>query len=73
MEPPFEPPEWYNRYDCIIFIALTNRYGHPSPEVVERLLNAGVQIFDTRECGAVTVRTDGKGQIFVRTFLPLAG
>ena len=34
-EPPFEAPEWYNRYDCIIFFVLTNRYGHPH-ELIKR-------------------------------------
>lgn len=28
MNPLLPPPEWYNRYDCIIFIVLTNDYGH---------------------------------------------
>ncbi len=30
-----------------------NRYGHPSPETVKKLINAGVQIRNTMECGAV--------------------
>lgn len=30
-----------------------NRYGHPSPETVKKLTNAGVQIRNTMECGAV--------------------
>ena len=28
LNPLLPPPEWYNRYDCIIFIVLTNDYGH---------------------------------------------
>ena len=37
-----------------------NRYGHPHRETVERLENLGCRIYSTQECGAVTVKTDGK-------------
>jgi competence protein ComEC len=36
-----------------------NPYGHPSPELVERLENAGVRILRTDKDGAVQVLTDG--------------
>ena len=36
-----------------------NPYGHPSPELLERLTNAGVRIYRTDLDGAVHVLTDG--------------
>lgn len=36
-----------------------NLYGHPSPELLERLTNAGVRILRTDRDGAVHVLTDG--------------
>lgn len=36
-----------------------NPYGHPSPELLERLANAGVRIYRTDFDGAVHVLTDG--------------
>jgi hypothetical protein len=35
-------------------------YGHPSPELLARLQNAGVRIFRTDRDGAVHVLTDGE-------------
>ena len=57
-EPPFEPPEWYNRYDCIIFIALTNRYGHPAAEAVANIKDSGAKIYETTKCGQITIGYD---------------
>ena len=45
-----------------------NRYGHPAPETVQRILGAGMEIYDTREDGQITVTTDGRGQYSVHTF-----
>ena len=36
-----------------------NAYGHPSPELLERLENAGVRILRTDQDGAVHILTDG--------------
>ncbi len=36
-----------------------NPYGHPSPELLERLENAGVRVFRTDRDGAIHVLTDG--------------
>ncbi|HCC33265.1 MAG TPA: hydrolase [Clostridiales bacterium] len=36
-----------------------NPYGHPHREVLERLAAAGVEVYDTRERGTVTVFSDG--------------
>ena len=45
---------------AIISCSLTNTYGHPSPETVERLKAAGSQVEYTMKNGAITVETDGK-------------
>ncbi|MFQ5703115.1 MAG: DNA internalization-related competence protein ComEC/Rec2 [Gemmatimonadales bacterium] len=37
-----------------------NRYGHPSPEVMERLRARGIALFRTDRGGTVTLRTDGR-------------
>lgn len=46
-----------------------NPYGHPSPELLQRLENAGVRILRTDRDGAVHVLTDGK-QIEIHCFVP---
>jgi competence protein ComEC len=45
-----------------------NIFGHPSPEVMERLEAAGVRVYRTDRDGAITVSTDGN-TISVNTFL----
>ncbi len=45
---------------AIISAGQGNRYGHPHPETLERLKEAGCRIYSTRESGAVSVWTDGK-------------
>ncbi|MBQ1923567.1 MAG: DNA internalization-related competence protein ComEC/Rec2 [Lachnospiraceae bacterium] len=52
----------------IISCGRRNRYGHPSPEVMERLKEAGVTVLDTRTGGALTFRTDGK-KLRIETYL----
>ena len=37
-----------------------NRYGHPHPELLERLEDSGVGVWETEKAGAVLVETDGK-------------
>ena len=37
-----------------------NRYGHPHMELLERLDEAGSEMFITFESGAITIKTDGK-------------
>ncbi len=44
---------------AVISCGRGNRYGHPAPETVERLRQAGARIFETAQCGAVTIRSDG--------------
>lgn len=41
---------------AIISAGKDNRFGHPHPDVVERLGNRGVKIYNTAEDGAVTYR-----------------
>ena len=45
-----------------------NRYGHPAPETIERLVRKGAEILDTRFDGQISVRTDGRGTYSVSTF-----
>jgi competence protein ComEC len=45
-----------------------NSFGHPSPDVVERLESAGVRVYRTDRDGAITVTTDGRA-LSVTTFL----
>jgi competence protein ComEC len=44
---------------AIISVGVTNPWGHPDPEVLDRLRAAGVRILRTDETGAVRVSTDG--------------
>jgi len=37
-----------------------NPYGHPSPETIQRLLNAGVIIYSTQVSGTIIISTDGQ-------------
>jgi competence protein ComEC len=45
-----------------------NSFGHPSPEVVERLEAAGVRVYRTDRDGAITATTDGQ-TLTLSTFL----
>lgn len=45
---------------AVISAGEDNPYGHPNPELLERLENAGVRILRTDREGAVHVLTDGK-------------
>ncbi len=44
---------------AVISVGKKNRYGHPSPEVVERLQAMGAKILRTDEVGDVEIVTDG--------------
>jgi competence protein ComEC len=44
---------------AIISAGEENPYGHPSPELLQRLEESGLRIFRTDQEGAVQVRTDG--------------
>lgn len=47
-------PDW-----AVISCGRDNPYGHPSPEVVERMENLGIEIWITARSGAVCLETDG--------------
>jgi competence protein ComEC len=51
-----------------ISVGRDNAFGHPSPEVIERLQTAGVRVYRTDRDGAITAITDGK-TLAVSTFL----
>ena len=51
-----------------ISVGRDNSFGHPSPEVTERLEAAGVHVFRTDRDGAITATTDGNS-LAVSTFL----
>lgn len=44
----------------VISVGAGNRYGHPAPEVLERLGRWGSAVFRTDRDGPVTARTDGR-------------
>lgn len=52
---------------AIISCGANNRYGHPSPETLERLKEEDVQWYTTVENGAIKITTDGK-KIDLSTF-----
>lgn len=49
-----------------------NRYGHPHEEVLERLEACGSAVFITKECGAISVFTDGE-KIDLKTYCKYNG
>ncbi|WP_313133089.1 DNA internalization-related competence protein ComEC/Rec2 [Anaerocolumna sp.] len=53
---------------ALISCGRNNRYGHPSPETLKRLEDAGSETMITYESGAVTISTDGK-KMEVKGFL----
>ncbi len=51
--------KWTRPSAAIVSAGLSNRFGHPAPDVLERYRAAGSLILRTDEDGAVQVRTDG--------------
>lgn len=49
---------------AVISCGKDNSYGHPGKELLERLSNAGCQVYITYETGAVTIYTDGKKYLY---------
>jgi competence protein ComEC len=45
---------------AVISVGRQNTFGHPAPEVLRRLLDAGATIERTDEDGAISVETDGR-------------
>ena len=54
-----------------ISVGEANPFGHPSPDVVQRIRSEGTRLFRTDRDGAVTVTTDGQS-LNVRSFLNCA-
>ncbi|ROR30580.1 competence protein ComEC [Mobilisporobacter senegalensis] len=52
----------------IISCGRNNRYGHPHPELLKRLEEAGSRIMGTYEKGAITLWTDGE-KFIIKSFL----
>ena len=53
---------------ALISCGTGNRYGHPAPETVRRIKEAGMEILDTRRDGQISVTTDGRGRYLIHTF-----
>lgn len=54
---------------AVISVGAGNSYGHPDPETIALLEDAGAQIYRTDQCGAVTVLMNRDGSYKVKTFL----
>ena len=52
---------------AVISCGRGNSFGHPAPEVIERLHNVGARIYRTDLDGEVTLETDGR-EVRVRTY-----
>lgn len=44
---------------AVVSVAEPSPYGHPHPEVVDRLQSSGVHLWRTSRCGAITFSTNG--------------
>lgn len=53
---------------AVISVGRGNRFGHPAPEIIDRLTVSGARIYRTDRDGEVTLDTDGEG-VTVRTFV----
>lgn len=56
----------------VISCGKNNRYGHPAKETLKRLYRNKSAVFQTPECGAVTICSDGEsftGHTFVQTIV----
>jgi competence protein ComEC len=53
---------------AIVSCGRGNPFGHPAPEVLQRLAASGVRIYRTDHDGQITIETDGR-TLTVRTYL----
>ncbi len=53
---------------AVISVAKPSPFGHPHPEVITRLQSTNARIWQTSECGAITISTDGS-DLRVETFI----
>jgi competence protein ComEC len=49
---------------AVISVGARNRYGHPAPEVVERLRRLGITVLRTDQLGTITFASDGQHATF---------
>ncbi|HEV7860302.1 MAG TPA: ComEC/Rec2 family competence protein [Pyrinomonadaceae bacterium] len=52
---------------AIISVGLSSPFGHPNPQIVERLSASGAQVITTGQRGTITISTDGQ-DLKVETF-----
>lgn len=48
---------------AVFCVGANNRFGHPTPEALDRIIKAGAKIYRTDENGEVTFVTDGKKMV----------
>ena len=49
--------------NCINIVILMNRYGHPHPELLDRLNDIGSEVAISYDSGAITIMTDGEKMV----------
>jgi competence protein ComEC len=60
--------EKVNPQHAVISVARPSPFGHPHPDALARLRTTGARIWQTSECGAITISTDGV-DLRVETFV----
>ncbi|MDE5864635.1 MAG: DNA internalization-related competence protein ComEC/Rec2, partial [Lachnospiraceae bacterium] len=60
--------QWLRPKIACISVGENNHYGHPAKEVMERLSQSTERIYLTKDCGAITIETDGT-RYSVKSFL----
>jgi competence protein ComEC len=45
---------------ALVSVGMANSYGHPSPDVMQRLLDAGATVLRTDQLGSLILRSDGQ-------------
>ena len=58
---------------AVISCAMKNRYGHPSPDTVDRLKKTGCEIRYTMKSGAITIRKRGRETLVTEYLEHVAG
>lgn len=53
---------------AVISVGEMNSYGHPAPELLERLENLGCRVLRTDENGAIAVEIDRNGDVRVKSY-----
>ena len=50
----------YQPHVALVSVGRGNVFGHPAPDVIARLVDAGADVFRTDEDGAIVLDTDGR-------------